>query len=182
MAEERFDGLFLSVAQQSQGIEPLLDNLFSFLRRKTDFFTGADTLTIEELVLKVVRKHGALSQREQDEKRRQREKEEKAKRELLEKKKREEELARAKVVTSKAVAEEDVLELSPDGTFDASSLAPSPNPPATANPQPPTPPTPENIVEKDEGKGPDEAAKEEEEEDKTPPPPGNGGRTDRYVW
>jgi hypothetical protein len=40
MADERFDGLFLNVAQQAQGIEPLLDNLFSFLRRKTDFFVG----------------------------------------------------------------------------------------------------------------------------------------------
>lgn len=39
--DERFDALFLGVAQQSQGIEPLLDSLFAFLRRKTDFFTGA---------------------------------------------------------------------------------------------------------------------------------------------
>ena len=40
MEDERFDGLFMNVANQAKGIEPLLDNLFSFLRRKTDFFVG----------------------------------------------------------------------------------------------------------------------------------------------
>jgi hypothetical protein len=39
--DERLDGLFLTLAQQCQGIEPLLDGLFSFLRRKTDFYVGA---------------------------------------------------------------------------------------------------------------------------------------------
>jgi hypothetical protein len=38
--EDRFDGLYLTVAQQARGIEPLLDTLFGFLRRKTDFFSG----------------------------------------------------------------------------------------------------------------------------------------------
>lgn len=38
--DDRFDGLYLTVAQQAQGIEPLLDTVFSFLRRKTDFFNG----------------------------------------------------------------------------------------------------------------------------------------------
>ena len=41
LEDERFDGLLLGIAQQAQGIEPLLDAVFSFLRRKTDFFSGA---------------------------------------------------------------------------------------------------------------------------------------------
>jgi len=40
MEDERFDGLYLNVAQTARGIEPLLDSVFSFLRRKTDFFSG----------------------------------------------------------------------------------------------------------------------------------------------
>jgi len=57
MADEKFDGMFLTIAQQAQGIEPLLDSMFSFLRRKTDFFTGASPAQIEEIILKGVRKH-----------------------------------------------------------------------------------------------------------------------------
>uniref|UniRef100_A0A7S0L513 Nuclear migration protein nudC n=1 Tax=Coccolithus braarudii TaxID=221442 RepID=A0A7S0L513_9EUKA len=41
MDDERFDGMYLQLAQQVGGIDPLLDSFFGFLRRKTDFFSGA---------------------------------------------------------------------------------------------------------------------------------------------
>lgn len=85
MAEDRFDGMFLSVTQQSQGIEPLLENLFSFLRRKTDFFVGASQQQIEELVLKVISKQKAISDKEEAAKLKAKEKEEKLKKEKIEK-------------------------------------------------------------------------------------------------
>lgn len=81
--DERFDGMFLAIAQQSQGIEPLLDNLFSFLRRKTDFYTGASSEQIESLVLKVVRKHTTLAEQTEKEKRKEREREEKKRKERI---------------------------------------------------------------------------------------------------
>ncbi len=40
--EEKFDGLFMTAVQQSQGIENFYNNMFSFMRRKTDFFTYDD--------------------------------------------------------------------------------------------------------------------------------------------
>jgi hypothetical protein len=40
--EEKFDGLFMTAIQQSQGIENFFGNLFSCMRRKTDFFKFGD--------------------------------------------------------------------------------------------------------------------------------------------
>ena len=41
MDDERFDGMYMNLAGSVGGIDPLLDSFFGFLRRKTDFFTGA---------------------------------------------------------------------------------------------------------------------------------------------
>lgn len=40
--DEQFDGLFMTAIQRSEGIEKFFGNLFSFMRRKTDFFTLSD--------------------------------------------------------------------------------------------------------------------------------------------
>lgn len=43
MGDERFDGIFMQIVQQSQGIDNFFDNLFGFMGRKTDFFTQEQT-------------------------------------------------------------------------------------------------------------------------------------------
>lgn len=39
--EEQFDGYFVNVLQQAKGIDNFFDCMFSFFRRKTDFFSNA---------------------------------------------------------------------------------------------------------------------------------------------
>lgn len=51
--DARFDSLYLNLAQQNQGIDNLLDSFFGFLRRKTDFYTGASEAQLEESLLRV---------------------------------------------------------------------------------------------------------------------------------
>jgi nuclear migration protein NudC len=56
--EERYDGMLLAMAQQTGGIEPLLNAIFGFLGRKTDFFKYHSSPQVaEDLVVKVFRTH-----------------------------------------------------------------------------------------------------------------------------
>ncbi|KAE9038540.1 hypothetical protein PR003_g6279 [Phytophthora rubi] len=153
---DRFDSMLLTIAQSQRGIEPLLDTVFSFLRRKTDFFTGAEPRVIEDTILKSVRKQAALAEKDQFHKKQQeaekrRKQEEARKAAELEKKQKKEEVKSPP--RFEEITEDDEAE-----TKEAS--------PEQASPQ-----------------KTDAAAKnEEEEEDNGPPLVGNGGQTDKYVW
>ncbi|KAF6019382.1 NUDC [Bugula neritina] len=58
MSEEKFDGMFLGMAEQCEGgIMGLMDSFFGFLGRKSDFYTGATQEKVEKMVLDAVRKH-----------------------------------------------------------------------------------------------------------------------------
>lgn len=177
-SDERFDGLFMNVAQNAHGIEPLLDHLFGFLRRKTDFFTGASEEQIEELVLTVIRKHGAIKTREAAEKKAQAEKDEKKRQ--AEKKKKEAAAAAAAAAAAPPTAEDGVIEMTSEGVFDATlSKAPA----AAASVASATADGDKDGMEAAAEDAEDKAAEEAEAEaDKTPPPPGNGGTTDKYTW
>ena len=63
MADERFDGIFMNVVQQSHGIENFFDAMFGFLGRKTDFYTKeTEALTI---VTRALTHHIELFKKEQ---------------------------------------------------------------------------------------------------------------------
>ena len=134
--DERFDGLYLNVAQQTRGIDPLLDTVFSFLRRKTDFFHGPRGQSTDAAVQKVhevLNKHVEIYKKEQDKKnqklasqkaKKQKAEEEKAlKRKRNEDHKRAEEEARVQAEKIKN-GEEDIIELGDDG-FDISNQSSS---------------------------------------------------------
>lgn len=90
--DERFDALLMNIAQTQRGIEPLLDTVFSFLRRKTDFFSGAKQDVIESAVLQSVRKQAAFAEKD----RYLKQQEEEKKRKLREKREAEERLKKLK--------------------------------------------------------------------------------------
>eukprot|EP00581_Thalassiosira_minuscula_P009839 CAMPEP_0183704118 /NCGR_PEP_ID=MMETSP0737-20130205/1568_1 /TAXON_ID=385413 /ORGANISM="Thalassiosira miniscula, Strain CCMP1093" /LENGTH=366 /DNA_ID=CAMNT_0025930937 /DNA_START=110 /DNA_END=1210 /DNA_ORIENTATION=+ len=201
--DDRFDGLYLQIANQAQGIEPLLDTVFSFLRRKSDFFSGppgsGDQGTEKAIatVNRVLQKHADLhlkDKRKKEEEEKQREERRRKKKEEAEKKKAAAEAEEKKKVeeASKTKVEEGVIELDADGGFDISQ-----SPAADVEKDEPSPSSKEEekskSIPQDEGNAPVKSdeddkdttkdQKEEEEEDNSPPPLGNGGTVDgKYVW
>ena len=191
--DERFDGLYLNVAQQARGIEPLLDTVFSFLRRKTDFFEGPPGSNNENgegtdaAILKVhevLNKHAGIWRADQAKKKKQKTKPKQTK-----------VAPAAPSVAAAAQAEkvdaangmEDIVELGADGGFDVSpvekevrKVTPTPSPTEAKAPLDETTKEVETVAESTVEVSPDSQA---DEEDKSPPPLGNGGTVEgKYTW
>mmetsp|Transcript_16496 Transcript_16496/g.24344 ORF Transcript_16496/g.24344 Transcript_16496/m.24344 type:complete len:323 (+) Transcript_16496:92-1060(+) len=160
--DERFDGLYLNVAQSARGIEPLLDTVFSFLRRKTDFFSGppgsgenGTDMAIQK-VNDVLMKHAEIYK--------------------ADKLKKQKSKSKPKSKTTPQKVLEDVVELGADGVFDI-----SPSEQASEKELKNEPSSPEKNSNDSDQKS--ETTKEGEDETKAPPPLGNGGTVEgKYVW
>mmetsp|Transcript_21913 Transcript_21913/g.52143 ORF Transcript_21913/g.52143 Transcript_21913/m.52143 type:complete len:354 (-) Transcript_21913:2877-3938(-) len=194
MDDERFDGLYLNVAQTTRGIEPLLDTVFSFLRRNTDFFAGppgsedGPAAAIAK-VNQVLEKHADLYKKEKLSK---------------DKKKKEPRQTPKTGGNSKPAAQkkskptvtqpfktteddgEDIIEMNNDGGFDVSKSVVSKKPVITPigkislDESPKKPSSETKTVATPEKK---DDSKSDGEDDNGPPPDGNGGSVPgKYVW
>ncbi|KAI1728766.1 CS domain-containing protein [Ditylenchus destructor] len=167
--EERIDGVLLSLAGSLEGGVPeLFDCLFSFLSRKTDFFTGASREMSEKIVMDAFNKYAETAQQEADVKRKRKEAEEKklAERRAAQKAKEEVEFTRIKELTDEEAAE---LEKKKNAAETVSSK-PQANEHAT---------TSQGNVVKQAGEDEDE---NDENKGKLPPNIGNGCDLDNYSW
>jgi len=87
---DKFDGVLLSIAQECEGgVQEMLDVIFSFLARKTDFYTGGDDGAAEKLVLEKYRKHGKAALEEKKKKKMRHEEADKKMKERREKEEKE---------------------------------------------------------------------------------------------
>lgn len=165
--DERFDGLYMNVAQTARGIEPLLDTVFSFLRRKTDFFAGPPgaengSQAAIDKVNEVLKRHADLYEQAQ---------------------KKATTTAASKAQKKKVAKEElEVLEMETDGGFDiSSSPATTESSPKAVTEIPKSAPGTQATKDGDEKKAADGGT--EKEDVRGPPPLGNGGTVEgKYTW
>jgi len=150
---DSFDGIFLSVAQQHEGgVHELLDTFFSFLCRKTDFYTGAGTHSAEKLLLEKFNKYKGQSEEEIAKK-----KNEQQERERKARERREREAAEPKI---KEITDEEAAKLQLQSQMAVTQK--------------------DDSVET--GKGDDAAEENPEDAGKLKPNSGNGCDLDKYRW
>ncbi|XP_037080319.1 nuclear migration protein nudC-like [Pollicipes pollicipes] len=166
MDKERFDGMLLAMAQQHEGgIPELLDTVFSFLARKTDFYTGATEEAAKQLVLDKFLEHGQQAREAKDQKRRQNEEADRKKRERLERE-RQQEQAQQQEPQIREVSDEEAARIQRE--LDEKAKGAAATAPAKA--------------EDEDKKAESGDESDEESKGKLKPNAGNGCDLDKYQW
>jgi len=175
---EKFDGVLLGMAQQCEGGVPeMLEVIFSFLARKTDFYTGGNEGEAKKMLLDKFGKHEAAAKKEKEAKeerfremnRKQKERAEKEKRKLEEDMRKAEEKEDADAPRIAEVTDEEAEKFMKEEKE------------AKKAPKEETNAVPDQTTTN----GTDKSAEEEEDEDekgKMKPNAGNGADLDKYSW
>ncbi|XP_041354046.1 nuclear migration protein nudC-like [Gigantopelta aegis] len=171
---DKFDGMLLAMAQQCEGgVQELLDVIFGFLARKTDFYTGSGGSGAEALMMEKFKKYESMAREKEDQVKEERQAEERKRKELLAKKKAKEEQARVSVKEEpkiKELTDEEAEELQKQ-IHEESKITTQPA----------------EEVEENGKAAEDNKTSEDEEEDekdkgKLKPNVGNGADLENYSW
>lgn len=164
--EEKFDGMLLAMAQQHEGgVKELLDTIFSFLARKTDFYCGGGEGAGKQLVLGIFEKYEKPALAEIAKKKEEREAAERRRKERIQQRKAEEEGQNASESVPK------IKELTDE---EAEKLKEKIEKKETVEESP-------SVAELKKDNNEDEE-EDEKDKDKLPPNAGNGGDLPNYRW
>lgn len=167
--ESEFDGMLMNIAERRRGIDPLLDSVFGFLRRKTDFFKGASSIAAaEKTLMESFKKHVALAEQEMA-KEKAKEQKKKAKAAAESKKKEEAEAAKTAGVIEDPNKDGMVIEeVTEDEPVVVEEAKPADSKPSA-----------EKVTDVEVKDG---DAEEEDDPNKIKPNGGNGGDMEGYSW
>ncbi|OAD61320.1 Nuclear migration protein nudC [Eufriesea mexicana] len=180
--EEKFDGMLLAMAQQLEGgIQdvsvvslPLLDTFFSFLARKTDFYTGGGEGAAEKLVTSKFKKYQATAVAKAAIDKAERAEQERRRIERLEMKKKEENAKDIFNLDSKIVELTDDQAATLQEEIDSKKLAKeSPAVPG---------PSGSNTTADTKEENMDDDEEDEKDKNKLRPNSGNGADLPNYKW
>ncbi|PAV83098.1 hypothetical protein WR25_02613 [Diploscapter pachys] len=161
---EKYDAVLLSLAtQMSGGVPQLLDVLFSFLSRKTDFYTGAPLEEARKMVLNAFDTHSQEALKLAEEARKKKEEDE---RKLTERRAARKAKEEAEILAS--ANQSKVVELTDEEAAEFERQQKT-----KENEKE------EKSIDKNEGK---DAEEEEDEKGKIKPNAGNGADLDNYKW
>ncbi|XP_054264414.1 nuclear migration protein nudC [Macrosteles quadrilineatus] len=167
---EQFDGMLLAMAQQHEGgVAELLETIFSFLARKTDFYTGAGEAAAESLVMSTFKKHQANAVQAHAKKKKENEEADR---------KRKEKLAKAKEEEQKQTKEKEGSKITELTDEEADKLQKEIDAKKTQDPKPETP----VAMEAEKASKSDDEEEDEKEKGKLKPNSGNGADLEHYRW